>query len=136
MLLRLSDMRLTQALLKRLLTMTDIQNGQCRRQIDVAGDELVKQLKAMDAPDDAEIVLMKTWHGEDEVIGYYVASMSEQLIFWFEDVDVSHVTDCERAVMSEMHLGKVLHEQLYGLSNMIAPQRKPYEHSSGMLSTT
>lgn len=72
----------------------------------------------MVAPDDAEIVLMKAWRGEDEVIGYYVASMSRQAVFWFEDVDVSYVTDLERAVVSQAHLGKVLREQVCGIYNL------------------
>ena len=59
----------------------------------------------MDASDDAEIVVMKTWSGEEEVIAYYVASMRDQCVFWLDQVDVSYVTNSDRAVVSEMHLG-------------------------------
>ncbi|EKM58097.1 uncharacterized protein PHACADRAFT_182485 [Phanerochaete carnosa HHB-10118-sp] len=98
---------------RRLLTMIDIENDQNRRQIERAGDDLLSQLASMDAPDDAEITLMKTHHGEEEAIGYYVASMSHQRIFWFKEVEVSYVTNGERAVVSEMHLEKAVREQFW-----------------------
>lgn len=89
-----------------------MQDEQNRRQIERAGDDLLSQLASMDAPDDAEMILMKTHNEKEEVvIGYYVASMFDQCVFWFEEVDVSHVTNGERAVVSEMHLGKTLSMQ-------------------------
>ncbi|EKM58098.1 uncharacterized protein PHACADRAFT_252123 [Phanerochaete carnosa HHB-10118-sp] len=99
---------------RRLLTMTDIQDDQNCRQIERASDDLLSQLASMDAPDDAEMTLMKTSNEEGEdVIGYYVASMSHQRIFWFKAVDVSLVTNGERAVVSEMHLEKAIREQFW-----------------------
>ncbi|EKM58104.1 uncharacterized protein PHACADRAFT_252136 [Phanerochaete carnosa HHB-10118-sp] len=94
---------------RRLLTMIDIENDQNRRQIERAGDDLLSQLASMDAPDDAEMTLMKT----EDAIGYYVASMADQCVFWFKEVDVSLVTNGDRAVVSEMHLEKAIREQFW-----------------------
>ncbi|GJE94787.1 hypothetical protein PsYK624_109600 [Phanerochaete sordida] len=100
---------------RRVLTMTDIQDNDNLKKIEQAAQELLPQLKEISIPDDAELVLEKTNRtGTDqEVIAYYVATMSAQCIVWLEDVDVTYVTDGERAVVSETHLEKAVRAQFW-----------------------
>lgn len=90
--------------------MTNIEDLSKLREIEQAADQLIGQLKDINAPEDAEIVLAKTKEsttGED-VIAYYVATTLDQCILWFEDLDVFYVTEGERAVVSETHLGELV----------------------------
>lgn len=94
--------------------MTNLYNPTYLHQIETAADTLCEKLTKLQAsgkvPLDTEINLARTKDGEtdEDVIGYYLASMSKQSVFWFEKVRTSMVTGYERAVVSKSHLGKLL----------------------------
>ena len=67
---------------------------------------MLEATRRRDVPSDTEIVVTKFARGSDQVIGYYLVSMSSRSVFWVEEIDVSLVTDSVRAVVSESHLGK------------------------------
>lgn len=84
--------------------MTNLYEPTNIRHINTAGDRLLEQLRlTKSAAPDSEIVLLKD---DGDKIYYYAASMSKQCIFWFEEVNVTLVTDGERAVVSQSHLGE------------------------------
>lgn len=84
--------------------MTNLYEPTNIRHINTAGDVLLEKLRLMkSAAPDSEIVLS---NDDGDKIHYYAASMSKQCIFWFEEVDVTLVTDGGRAVVSQSHLGE------------------------------
>ena len=74
--------------------------------IERGASELVSRVEERpDAPKDTVIVLTRGWWDEDEVITYYLASMSKQAVFWLDKVEHHIVTDNARAIVSKQHLG-------------------------------
>lgn len=95
--------------------MTNLYIPQYAEEIELAAGQLLDDLTRYrethdhDVPADIDICLCKTWSSDgDDAVGYYMASMSEQTIFWLNDVCVNMVTDYERVVVSESHLGVFL----------------------------
>lgn len=110
--------------------MTNIYDPVNLKQIEAAADDLLGRLRGgpitgdaspelsektgfiecedvnMSSYDDVEICLQKTEEDGEEMIGYYLASMAEQSVFWLEGVEVGLVTGWERAVITESHLGE------------------------------
>ena len=58
---------------------------------------------------DIEICVAKRTEDSEEVINYYLASMAEQSVFWLDEVSTDLVTGLERAVISNSHLGELIH---------------------------
>ncbi|GJE96879.1 hypothetical protein PsYK624_130870 [Phanerochaete sordida] len=100
---------------RALLTRTDLNNEDNLVHIETAANTLAERRDAVRdrIPTDTEIVMCKTWHYEEEVdvIGYYLVSMSRQVIFWLppqegeEPIPADLVTEGLRFVVSRAHLG-------------------------------
>lgn len=86
--------------------MDNLEEGPVEKDIEDAASDLLTRLRGHDAPSDTEVVLSKTYQGEEPVIGYYLASMSTQSVFWLEQVSSSFVSVGTRPVVSEAHLGE------------------------------
>lgn len=95
-----------------LVTMTNLYNVKHLKEIETAADQLLGPLAIFQAnssvPADIEINLCKIWQESDgelvEVIAYYLASLSEECVYWLEKVDSNMVTGWERSVLSKSHL--------------------------------
>lgn len=92
-----------------MLTLLDLYKEENTQQLDVVVEHLLQRLAAEGsaAPSDTEVVIGLRWCPEDETYraAYYLASMSSQVVFWFEEFDPTSVTEFSRIVVSESHLG-------------------------------
>ncbi|EKM58116.1 uncharacterized protein PHACADRAFT_193240 [Phanerochaete carnosa HHB-10118-sp] len=102
-----------QATNRPLLTMDNLEDGSVAMDIEDGASGLLACLREVDAPSDTEVVLSKTFQGEEHVIGYYLASISTQSVFWLEQVPSSLVSINIRPVISEVHLGLAVAAQLW-----------------------
>jgi hypothetical protein len=96
--------------IQSILTMANLFEYDVVKKIEQGAAVLFARRSAKeDAPMDTEIVLeIVSDEGDEEAIAYYMASMLEQRLFWFEKVPATLVTGYERAVVSQAHLGKPL----------------------------
>ncbi|GJE96870.1 hypothetical protein PsYK624_130770 [Phanerochaete sordida] len=109
---------------RSLLTRSDLYDNDELVDIQLAAGTMVERLDSVrdKVPADAEIVLAKTYADGEPVIGYYIASMSMQVVFWLGDPDgdgqdpitTNLVTDWgSRAVVSQPHLGLAVRWQFW-----------------------
>jgi hypothetical protein len=92
--------------------MTNLYDNDSREKIELGAKELRTCLQARDHPTDTELVIGICWDPQDEVfaIGYYLASMTCQAVFWLDEFDPTLVTQNDRIVVSEAHLGQYIHD--------------------------
>ncbi|KIP12129.1 hypothetical protein PHLGIDRAFT_369143 [Phlebiopsis gigantea 11061_1 CR5-6] len=96
---------------KSAVTFTNIYDHDSWRAIESGIDRILARLEDYrqrndhNIPCDVEICVTIANLESEPVLAYYLASMSLQSIFWLDKVDVEYLTDGERAVVSEEHLG-------------------------------
>ena len=87
------------------------------KMIEQGAAELHRRLCAKgDAPPDTEIAISIGWTDGEDVLAYYLVSLSLQKVFWFEKVPVTYVTGNSRAVVSQKHLGQSLYMSSWRVS--------------------
>ena len=103
--------------LQLLLTRTCLYDDVYLQHVKAAAKTLREHLDTVRdrVPGDTEIVLCKTYAGNEEVIGYYLVSMAKRVVFWLDPlagedklIDASLVTDFLRFVVSQPHLGECI----------------------------
>ena len=97
--------------LKSVVTLTNLFDPQNLEEVENGIDTILEDLNAYRGsdtyiPPDIEICVCKAVVEDEQVIAYYFASMAEQSVFWFEDVDEDTITEFERIAVSDTHLGE------------------------------
>lgn len=98
-----------------------------------SSDETDDSTEETGIEDDAELCLqiMENDTGET-IMAYYFASMAEQSVFWLDEVDTAIVTNWERAVVTESHLGESTTRQV-AVSLNVAVKNMPSGPSFGTM---
>ena len=101
-----------------MVTFADIYNHECLRAIEFGVESIFTRLESYrqedyrNIPCDVEICLTLAEKvcdsgAREPVLMYYLASLSSQSIFWLDPAHVYYLTEGERAVVSEEHLGEL-----------------------------
>lgn len=100
------------------MTITNLLDRQNLEEIEIGVATILEGLNTYraehaDAPSDIEICVCKATRGDEDVMAYYFASMIDQSVFWLKDVEEDIVTEFERKVVSEAHLGLAMQYQFW-----------------------
>jgi hypothetical protein len=96
-----------------LLTTDNLYDEETLKYVEQGAAELVSRVEkyGSEVPHDTAIVLGVGWSKGEYIISYYLASASQQAVFWMEEVPADIVTLNDRIAVSQTHLGKPIYSR-------------------------
>lgn len=86
--------------------MADVYDLVTLQRIETAAAKLLSRKATLNIQGRADLVVGTMYGDDEEVIKYYFADPTNEVVWWLEKVDVELVTECERAAVSSKHLGE------------------------------